>query len=132
MIIETKSGNILKGSEKRIAFAVNTFGVNDEGFAWMISQNFWPELAYIGKTKLGTVLTKKSGNIEFFALCCHSRSWRNQKRIIKKCFDAIPGDEPVASVAIGTGDIGVGSGANFRLILAGMKASKKEIILYQN
>lgn len=132
MIIMTKDGDILQGNEKRIAFAVNTEGINDSGFAGMISNRFWPELAYIGETQLGTVLTKKVDNIEFFALCCHSlkNGWNNQKKIIQKCFDAIPGNEPVASIAIGTGFIGILSGANFRLIRAGMEASEKEIILY--
>ncbi len=40
MIIKTKSGDILKGNEKRIAFAVNIEGVNDAGFAGMISSRF--------------------------------------------------------------------------------------------
>ena len=134
MIIKTKSGDILKGNETRIAFAVNTEGVNDSGFAGMISRKFWPELAYIGETRLGTVLTKEVDGVEFFALCCHSleNGWNNQKEVITKCFDAIPGDEPVASIAIGTGLVGVLSGANFALIIAGMEASKKEIILYTN
>ena len=132
MIIKTKSGDILKGNETRIAFAVNTEGVNDSGFAGMISQRFWPELACIGETQLGTVLTKKVDGVEFFALCCHSlkNGWNNQKEVITKCFDAIPGDKPVASIAIGTGLVGILSGANFALIKAGMEASKKEIILY--
>ncbi len=132
MIIKTKNGDILKGNEKRIAFAVNTEGINDSGFAGMISRKFWPELAYIGETKLGTVLTKKVDGIEFFALCCHSldKGWNNQRDVIKKCFDAIPGDKPVASISIGTGLVGVLSGANFGLIRAGMEDSKKEIILY--
>lgn len=132
MIIKRRDGDILKGNEKRIAFAVNTEGANDAGFAGMISARFWPELADIGETELGTVLSKKVGNIEFFALCCHSLKdgWNNQKEVIKKCFDAIPGDEPVASIAIGTGLIGRLSGANFKLIYEGMEASKKKIILY--
>lgn len=132
MIIKTTSGDILKSNETRIAFAVNTEGVNDSGFAGMISQRFWPELAYIGETQLGTVLTKEVDGVEFFALCCHSleNGWNNQKEVITKCFDAIPGDKPVASIAIGTGLVGVLSGANFALIKAGMEASKKEIILY--
>lgn len=98
----------------------------------MISNRFWPELANIGETKLGTVLTKKLDGIEFFALCCHSLKdgWNNQQKIIKECFDAIPGDEPVASISIGTGLVGILSGANFDLIKEGMKASKKKIILY--
>lgn len=132
MIIKTTSGDILKGNETRIAFAVNTEGVNDSGFAGMIARKFWPELAYIGETQLGTVLTKEVDGVEFFALCCHSlkNGWDKQKEVITKCFDAIPGDEPVASIAIGTGLVGVLSGANFELIKAGMEASKKEIILY--
>ena len=132
MIIRTTSGDILEGNETRIAFAVNTEGVNDSGFAGTISRKFWPELAYIGKTKLGTVLTKEVDGVEYFALCCHSlkKGWKNQKEVITKCFDAIPGDEPVASIAIGTGLVGVLSGANFALIKAGMEASEKEIILY--
>ncbi len=132
MIIKTKKGDILKGNENRIAFAVNVEGVNDAGFAGMISKRFWPELADIGETKLGTVLTKKVDGIEFFALCCHSleTGWDNQKEVIKECFDAIPGDEPVASISIGTGLIGRFSGANFGLIKAGMEASNAEIILY--
>jgi hypothetical protein len=132
MIIKTKKGNILKGNERRIAFAVNVEGVNDSGFAGLISSRFWPELAYIGETKLGTVLTKKVDDIEFFALCCHSlkEGWNNQQEVIKECFDAIPGDEPVASISIGTGLIGIMSGADFVLIKAGMEASRKEIILY--
>ena len=50
MIIEKLQGrDILKSGEKRIAFAVNTEGINDSGFAGMISRKYWPELAYIGK-----------------------------------------------------------------------------------
>ena len=132
MIIEVKKGDILKSGEKRIAFAINCEGKNDSGFAGMISDEFWPELAHIGKTELGTVLTKKVKDVEFFALCCHSieKGWRNQKEVIKQCFDSIPGDEPVASVSIGTGMIGFLTGANPYLIRTGMNISSKKIILY--
>ncbi|MBR2744243.1 MAG: hypothetical protein IKE01_02965 [Clostridia bacterium] len=133
MIIAKKSGNILQGKEKRIAFAVNTEGANDCGFAGLVSSEYWPELAHIGKTELCTVLSKKVGEVEFFALCCHSligKGWVNQAAVIKKCFDSIPGEEPVASIAIGTGLIGVLSGADFDQIKEGMEASQKEIVLY--
>ena len=132
MIIKTKNGDILQGNENRIAFAVNTEGVNNSGFAGLVSRKFWPELAYIWETKLGTVLSKKVDGIEFFALCCHSleNGWNNQKEVIKQCFDSIPGDEPVASISIGTGLVGILSGANFGQIKDGMEASKKEMILY--
>lgn len=132
MLIKTTRGDILQGKEKRIAFAVNAEGINDSGFAGMISRMFWPELAYVGETQLGTVLTKEVNGVEFFALCCHSlkNGWNNQKEVIAKCFDAIPGEKPVASIAIGTGFVGVLSGANFTLIKEGMEASRKEIVLY--
>lgn len=133
MIIAKKSGNILQGKERRIAFAVNTEGANDCGFAGLVSSEYWPELAHIGRTELGSVLSKKVGEFEFFALCCHSlgsEGWSNQAKVIKKCFDSIPGDEPVASIAIGTGLMGVLGGADFGQIKEGMEASRKEIVLY--
>lgn len=133
MIIKNKQGSdILNGNEKRIAFAVNSEGVNDSGFAGIISRRFWPELAFIGETELGSVLTKKVGDVEYFALCCHSlkNGWGDQRNLIKQCFDAIPGDAPVASISIGTGLVGIHSGAQFSLIKAGMEDSNKKIILY--
>ena len=132
MIIARRSGDILSGEVKRIAFAVNTEGANDAGFAGVVSRRFWTELAEIGESELGTVLIKKVDGYEFFALVCHSLrgGWNNQREVIRQCFDSIPGDEPVASIAIGTGLIGILSGANFEEIKAGMEDSKKEIILY--
>ena len=134
MIITNKQGmDILKGGENRIAFAVNTEGCNDAGFAGVISRKYWPELANIGECELGTVLTKTTADgITLHALVCHSldNGWQNQTETIRKCFDAIDGDEPIASISIGTGLIGILSGANFAQIKRGMELSKKKIILY--
>ena len=132
MIIMNKTGNILNGPEKRIAFAVNTEGANDTGFAGLVASKFWPELAQIGPTKLGDVLVKQTFGYTFYALCCHSLrdDWKDQKEVICKCFDSIDCDEPVACIKIGTGLVGSLSGANFKLIREGMEKSKREIILY--
>ena len=49
----------------------------------------------------------------------------------KKCFDKIPANgEPIATIAIGTGFIGMISGANFRQIICGMHDSKQKIMLH--
>lgn len=133
MIIASKRGqDILAGGETRIAFAVNTEGFNDAGFAGVISRKYWPQLANAGVHMLGTVLKKECDGVTFYALVCHSLNdgWQNQTEIIRKCFDQIEGDEPVASISIGTGLIGIMSGANFAEIKAGMEASKAKIILY--
>lgn len=134
MIIENKQGKaILKGGKTRIAFAVNTEGVNDYGFAGMISRKYWPELAYIGEAELGTVLTKVTDEgIIFYALVCHSlnNGWCNKTETIQKCFDSIESDEPVASIFIGIGLIDILSGANFEEINKGMEMYKTKIILY--
>lgn len=133
MIIERKSGqDILAGGETRIAFAVNIEGINDSGFAGVVSRRYWPQLANAGKCELGTVLKKECNGVTFFALVCHSLEggWKEQTETIRKCFDQIEGDEPVASISIGTGLIGILSGANFAEIKAGMEASKAKIILY--
>ena len=132
MIIATKRGNILNNCERRIAFAFNTDGKIDSDFLIMIVHRYWPELAKVGKSALGTVHTKKVEGIEFFALCCrsHDHGWFDQEGDVKRCFDAIPGDEPVAATEIGTDFLSVLNGANYDLIQARMQTSEKEIILY--
>ena len=132
MIIKEKTGNILREGENRIAFPINQEGINNSSFAGLISSLYWPELANIGETKLGSVLTKKTHNMEFYGICCYSLvyGWKNQYHIIRNCFNSIPGDAPVASVSIGEGMLGILNGANFNQIRAGMEASDKKIILY--
>lgn len=133
MIIKNKQGcDILNGGEKRIAFAVNIEGYNDAGFAGMISRKYWPDLANFGPCDLGTVLSKHANDITFYALVCHSlkKGWFDQTEIIKTCFDNIKSDEPIATISIGTGLIGMLSGADFKKIKKGMELSNKKIILY--
>ena len=49
----------------------------------------------------------------------------------KECFDKIPANgEPVATIAIGTGFVGMMSGANFRQIVCGMHDSEQQILLH--
>ena len=118
--------------EKRIAFDINCEGINVGGFAGLIARRFWPELELTDETKLGTVLTKESNHIDFFALCCYSirNGWPpNQKEVIKQCFDLIPGDQPIAAV-ISPGSYLDRSRGDAYLILEGMQESKKKIILY--
>lgn len=133
MIIANKKGkDILYGKEKRIAFAVNTEGINDFGFAGKISDKYWPELKYCGECQLGTVLTKETDHCTFYALVCHSLAdgWKNQTETIKKCFDGINSPEPFATISIGAGFIGKMTGANTSEIFEGMEQSKQQIILY--
>ena len=49
---------------------------------------------------------------------------------VKKCFDGIPGNEPVAFISIGNGLIDL-SGGDLTKIYRGMAMSNKKIILYQ-
>lgn len=132
MIIDEKRGDILASGEPHIAFAVNKEGINGNGFAGMVAFWFWPELANTGPLELGTVLTKTVDGVHFYALCCHSLDdgWPDQRDTIKKCFDAIETNEPIASVAIGTGRVGQKQGADFEQIKAGMQDSVKRIVIY--
>ena len=135
MIIERRNGkDIFSGNHKHIVFAVNSEGINDAGFAGKIARMFWPELAHIGECRLGTCLTKENNGVYYHALVCHSlqNGWGDSREIIKSCFDAIETDDEdeVASIAIGSGIIGILSGANFDEIVSGMEASSKKIILY--
>lgn len=134
MVVKTIQDNIFNSEAKHIAFAVNTEGINDSGFAGQVTSTYWPELKNCGEHELGTVLSKKVGDKTFHALVCHSlyNGWEdNQAEIIKECFDLIPANgEPIATVAIGTGFVGMLGGANFRQIICGMHDSHQEILLH--
>ena len=134
MVVKTIQEDIFNTETKHIAFAVNTEGYNDAGFAGQVSSKYWNELANCGEHELGTVLSKTVGDKTFHALVCHSleNGWgENQAETIKECFDKIPSNgEPVATIAIGTGFVGMMSGANFRQIVCGMHDSKQEIMLH--
>ena len=134
MIVKTVNDDIFKTDAKHIVFAINTEGYNDAGFAGVVASRYWEELANCGRHEIGTVLSKKVGDKTFHAIVCHSleSGWGDdQAEVIKTCFDNIPVDgEPVASIAIGTGLIGVLSGADFRQIVCGMHDSRQQIILH--
>lgn len=130
MIIATKRGKILNNCERRIAFPINVEGVTQDRFADIVARLYWPELR--SPHKIGDVLSRTVNGIEFYAICCHSlqTGWYDQEGIITECFNSIPGDDPVASVAIGTDHSDISTGANIDLIQAGMQSSSKRIILY--
>lgn len=134
MVVKTVQDDIFNSEAKHIAFAVNTEGYNDAGFAGQVSSKYWNELVNCGSHEIGTVLSKKVENKTFHALVCHSleNGWgENQAEVIKECFDKIPANgEPVATIAIGTGFVGMMSGANFRQIVCGMHDSEQQILLH--
>lgn len=49
---------------------------------------------------------------------------------VKQCFDSITTEDEVTTISIGTGFVGVLSGANFSEICRGMKALSKWIVLF--
>ena len=134
MVIKTVQKDIFETEAKHIAFAINSEGYNDAGFAGQVSKKYWSELANCGEHKIGTVLTKKVGNKTYHAIVCHSlyNGWgENQAEVIKDCFNKIDTNgEPIATIAIGTGFVGAMSGANFREIVCGMHESNQKIILH--
>ncbi len=135
MIVSIINGDIFQSPNSHIAFAVNTNGYNDDGFAGFVSRNHWRELACTGEKKLGEVLTKKTDTVTFHALVCHSLTenvWNKAAETITKCLDSIdvPDTETIAIVLIGSGMIGQMTGANQLQILTGMANSKKKVAIY--
>lgn len=137
MIIDTMEGNIFNTEAKHIAFSINAEGAVGGGFDGQVIRKGWPELKDCGKNPIGTVLSKKIDGVTYHALVTHSldagwgtpeQQWDNTKL----CFDNIPvsEDEVVASIAIGSGFIGLVSGAKPKHIVCGMHDSNKKILLY--
>ena len=135
MIVNRVRGDIFTAPQKHIAFAVNTQGYNDAGFAGQVTSQIWPKLANTGGNKLGEVLTHKNGTKTYHALVCHSLDsggWNDTPQVARECLDKIdvPNDEEIAVVLMGSGPVGMIQGADVNAILAGMEQSKKKLVVY--
>ena len=135
MIVDTTRGDVFKTPYRHIAFAVNTEGYNDAGFAGAVSSRHWPELANTGAKKLGEVMSKNGKNKTFHALVCHSLGddgWKKTAETVTRCLDSldIPDDETIAIVLMGAGMVGQMGGADVYSILGGMARSKKKVAVY--
>lgn len=136
MIIKEIRGNVLlDAKEKHIAFAVNTEGINDAGFAGTVSQ-LWPEIAHCGPRRIRTVISQEvdleDGPITFHGLVCHSLNdgWGDSYTYLLDCLNSIPTNEPIAIIQIGAGMIGSMQGANCFKLKKAMQDSTKQLVLY--
>jgi hypothetical protein len=135
MIVNATRGDAFKTPHKHIAFAVNTDGSNDVGFAGAVSSRYWPGLINTGQKKLGETMSKNCKGKTFHALVCYELSgdgWNKTAETVTKCLDSLdlPDDETIAIVLIGAGMIGQLGGADVFAILGGMARSKKRVAVY--
>lgn len=136
MITNQVQGDIFAAPQRHIAFAVNVEGLNDSGFAGKVAERFWPELANIGKNKLGKVLTRKEGEKTYYALVCHSltkrNGWKTTPKVVRECLDKlrVPKDEEIAVVLMGSGPVGQLGGANVSAIVDAIDAAKKKVVVF--
>lgn len=135
MIVDRVQGDILESPYRYIAFAVNTSGINDSGFASVISDKYWRELVYVGENPLRTVLSKDIGGHTLFALVCHDLcvgGWKKTPEVVTECLDSIeiPDDQTIACVLMGSGPVGQMSGADVEKIMGGIARSKKKVAVY--
>lgn len=134
MIVKKVRGNIFEAPQKHIAFAVNTQGYNDSGFAGQVA-SFWTDLANTGGNQLGEILTHQHEGKTYYALVCHALEeggWDNTPSVVKKCLNSIniPQDEEIAIVLMGSGMVGTLMGADVQAILNSMSQSKKKLVVY--
>lgn len=134
MIVDTKRGDVFQSGAKHIAFAVNTEGYNDAGFAGAISRK-WPELANTGEKKLGSVMSKTIDGVTYHALVCHSLGgdgWKRTPEAVEFCLDALNAleGETIAIVLMGAGMVGQMGGADVFGNLGGMARSSKRVAVY--
>jgi len=134
MIVKRIKGNIFETQLNHIAFAVNTEGYNDSGFAGVVSSRYWSGLANTGNKRLGEVLhhTTLDGKT-LHALVCHElkpNGWSQTPQMVEQCLNSIPDNDEIAVVLIGGGLVGQMSGADVEAILSGMERSKKRLYVY--
>mgnify|MGYP000884491315 CR=1 FL=1 len=134
MIKKCIKGDVFETTLTHIAFAVNTEGYNDSGFAGKVSR-IWPELANTGPKNLGDTMSKTIGGKTYHALVCHSLKiggWSNTPKIVQECLNKldVPETEPIATVLMGSGYVGRMSGADVEAIKKGMAHSNKTVVIY--
>lgn len=133
MIVKRVRGDVFKTHLKHIAFAVNTEGYNDSGFAGAVSSYYWPALANTGGNTLGEVLHHTSKGKAFHALVCHklkANGWSQTPQLVEQCLNSIQGNEEIAVVLMGSGFVGQMGGADVNAILGGIERSSKRVHVY--
>lgn len=135
MIIAEVRGDIFSENIKHVVFSVNTQGINDSGFAGLVSRRFWPELTYVGPVALGTVLRREVGNYVFHALAAHSLDrggWSSTPGLVRDLLDrlGIPEGEPTGVVLIGGGLVGRLMGADVAAIHDAIDAAALPVTLF--
>lgn len=136
MIVDIRTGDVIQGPERHVAFAVNSLGINTNGLAGDIADRFWPEIEDMGRVRMGEMLSKDCGQKVFHALVVHAPGseggWSEAPLHIETCLNRleVPDDELIASVAMGAGMVGMMTGANPGANLAAMARSEKKIVVY--
>ncbi len=135
MIVERVCGDIFASAHKHIAFAVNTRGDNNSGFAGVVSGRYWPEIEHTGRVRLGATASHVAGKRTYHALVCHrlgQGGWKETPKVVTECLDAldVPEGETIAVVLMGSGPIGLRDGADVAAIIAGLEASKKKLVVF--
>lgn len=135
MIVDTRRADVFSGPELHIAFAVNTAGINDSGFAGTVAARYWPELATVGPHKMGTVLSHVVGPRAYHAMVCHSLGeggWEITPDAVGTCLDhgIHANGAEIAVTLVGGGPVGAMGGADTFAILGGIARSKQRCVVY--
>jgi len=135
MIVNRSRVSIFEAPQKHIAFAVNSRGDNEAGFAGQIIKKYWPDIAYTGTVPFGKAFSHAVDGKVIHAMVCFALGrggWRNTPEFVTKCLDSleVPADEEIAMVLMGGGPIGQRDGADVDAILAGVERSKMKVVVY--
>lgn len=132
MVINEVRGDIFLTQDSHIVFALNTEGHNDSGFAGVVARNYFPEIANTGGNQLGEVLKKSIDGKTFYGIVCHSleNGWDNADEIILKALNEMDFQDNASVVAIGTGFVGMLSGAPTGKIWDAFEQCNKNLTVY--
>lgn len=135
MVIDKVKGDIFASACRHIAFAVNTEGSNDAGFAGHVASRYWPELEEMGEAALGEVRSRRCGHYTFHALVCHVLDvggFAQTPRYVEECLNKldVPDDQVIGVVLMGSGPVGRALKADVPAIVEAMHRSTKSLIIY--
>lgn len=133
MIKDVRIGNILSCSQKHIAFAINTEGLNKSKIAKQVMEIGFHEINDRTFYPMESIITKKIDHKTYYGLVCYSTrtGFYNQTQIIKNCLNKIQTEEDIAIVEIGDDNFEKSLGANKIELKMGMQHSNKNLVLYR-
>lgn len=137
MVTKYTQGDVFASKHKTIIFATNTDGLNDAGFAGLVTRRYWPALHDRQKRVMGSIRSARFDmmDVTFHALVCHDLNdggWLYTAHHIRQGLNQLAETNPgiMACVLMGSGPVGQSQGAPLDEIKVALEDSEAQLEVF--